>query len=214
MSRLPLVHVPNGIYSVVSKCNNNEFHFDAHEKFQLYLTHLLRWKMRLGFKLYDICCMSNHVHEMYVIPEAVTISAILQQVKGGFSRLYNAKFGRTGHFWRNKPFYRIVEDERYALHSCHYYHENPVRAGMVSHASEWPYSGYRFHHFGDRSDLLGQLLDPIPGYSVQEWKKITAAGHVDLRKLLKAQRNRFIGSDEFRRHMQRRPPSHLGTTSR
>jgi hypothetical protein len=59
MSRLPLIHIPNGIYSVVSKCNNNEFHFDAVEKFLYYLDHLLECKQKLGFKLYDVCCMSN-----------------------------------------------------------------------------------------------------------------------------------------------------------
>lgn len=205
MSRLPLVHIPHGIYSVVSKCNNDEFHFDAHEKFELYLRHLWYWKQRLGFRMLDICCMSNHTHEMYVVPEHVTIATILQQVKGQFSRRFNEQFGRSGHFWRNKPFYRIVEDERYALASCHYFHSNPVRAGIVDHPVQWPFSGYRFHLLGDRTGILGKLLDPIPGFTNDTWESCNLSRrdiHTTV-KLLQQHRSRFIGSKLFCEHMKR-----------
>jgi len=162
MPRLPLIHIPNGIYSVVSKCNNNEFLFDADEKFELYLEHLLECKKKLGFTLFDICCMSNHVHELYRVPDnGVTIANILQMVKGGFTQKFNPRFGRSGHFWKNKPFWRIVENERYAFHCINYFHWNPVAAGLVDHPEKWPYSGYRFHMLGIREGLIGKLLTPL-----------------------------------------------------
>lgn len=201
MARLPLIHIPNGIYSVVSKCNNDEFHFDSSQKFNMYLEHILECKEKLGFKMYDICCMSNHVHEMYVVPEDVTIAQILQQVKGHFSLKYNKRFNRKGHFWRNKPFYRIVEDERYALASCAYFHNNPVKAGIVPHPAQWPFSGYRFHVLGIRDGLVGKLLEAIPGVTKEGWQYIDPAHVERVAYLLSKPRTRFIGNRDFRKSL-------------
>lgn len=203
MPRSPFIHVPGGIYSVVSKCNNDEFHFDSEEKFQFYLAHLLWCKQQLKFLMYDICCMSNHVHEMYVVPEHVTIAQILQKVKGLFSLRYNIRYGRTGHFWRNKSFYRLVEDEQYALNCCAYFHQNPVTAGMVRDPAEWPYSGYRFHALGDRSGLIGQLLDPIPGVSSTAYRNPDPIALSYVEAAMERQNAQFIGSHSYRAHMQK-----------
>ncbi|MFH1830655.1 MAG: transposase [Pseudomonadota bacterium] len=206
MARIPLIHIPDGLYSVVSKCNNDEFLFDAEEKFDLYLKHLLHCKKKLGFTLYDIVCMSNHVHELYRVPKnGFTIADILQAVKGHFALKFNKIFERSGHFWRNKPFYRIVEDKEYAFNTCRYYHFNPVRAKMVNHPSKWPYSGYRFHVMNRKSDLLGKLLDEIPGvdYSTRTDDKYprTYDCAVDL---LQQKRQRFIGSIGFIQKMKKK----------
>src|SRR3989338_5458853 len=197
MPRLHLIHIPNGIYSVVSKCNNNEFLFSSDEKFQLYLNHLLQCKKKLNFILYDIACMSNHVHELYRVPTDVTIADILQRVKGGYSRKHNKKFGRTGHFWRNKPFYRIIENEQYAYNTMNYFHWNPVKAGLARRPEDWPYSGYRFHILGQKNGLLGQLLDPLPG---EENLHLDENMVRSIQKTLN-RRIRYIGSPEFRKKM-------------
>jgi len=199
MARLPLIHIPNGLYSVVSKCNNNEFLFDSPEKFELYLAHLSECKIKLGFTLYDICCMSNHVHELYRVPKDVTIAQILQRVKGHFSQKFNKRFDRRGHFWRNKPFYRIVEDEQYAYNTMHYFHINPVKAGIVKSPEEWPYSGYRSHNHSVREGILGKLLDPLPDNipCKLDQNKLKA-----VEKILKTTKMRFIGSIRFRSTMR------------
>lgn len=201
MPRLPLIHIPNGLYSVVSKCNNDEFHFDAHEKFLLYLEHLLECKKKFGFILYDICCMSNHVHELYRVPNDVTIAQILQQVKGKFSRKFNKRFGRTGHFWRNKPYYRIIEDEQYAYNTIHYFHMNPVKAGIVKSPEEWLYSGYLFHEHGVRQGVLGSLLDPIPEYSNLKLDKNKLRM---IERIMNNSKGRFVGSKSFQGKMKKK----------
>lgn len=153
----------------------------------------------LGFTIYDIVCMSNHVHELYRIPEKVTISKILQLVKGQYSQKFNKRFGRTGHFWRNKPFYRIVENEEYAFNTMTYFHFNPVKAGMVEKPEDWPFSGYQFHIQGNKGGSLGNLLDPLPYAPDNEHddKKIKT-----VKKILNSCRRRFIGSDSFIKSMR------------
>ena len=166
----------------------------------MYLGHLLECKKLFGFKLYDIVCMSNHVHELYQVPKDVTIAQILQRAKGHFSQKFNKKFGRKGHFWRNKPFYRIVEDESYAYNTMTYFHDNPVKAGMVANAADWPYSGYRFHILGERNGLLGQLLDPLPD---QENLAVNQKRIQTIQKVFKSSKMRFVGSPNFREAMRK-----------
>jgi putative transposase len=202
MTRYPEIHIPGGMYSVVSKCNNNEFLFDSDDKFELYLRHLLYCKNKLRFRLYDIVCMMNHIHELYELPlNNVTIGKILHTVKGHFSQKFNTVFGRSGHFWRNKPWYRIIENERYAIATCQYFHTNPVRAGLVSHPSQWPYSGYRFHEMGERKGIIGELLDPLPGIDVNpKIEPATPAERDYIAKLLQ-KKSRFVGSRLFIKKM-------------
>lgn len=198
MSRPPLIHIPRGIYSVVSKCNNSEFHFDADEKFKLYLKHLFYCKQRLGFELYDIACMSNHVHELYCVPHEVTIAQILHRVKGQFAKLFNHHYGRKDHFWRNKPFYRIVENEEYAFHLMNYFHWNPVRAGLVNHPAEWPYSGYRFHILGERKGIMGKLLTALPDIDPTDaLLNASPALTKEIHTIVADSRIRFVGSSLY-----------------
>lgn len=202
MPRLPLIHIPHGLYSVVSKCNNEEFLFNATEKFELYLQHLLECKKYFGFILYDVVCMSNHVHELYRVPPDISIAQILQRVKGMFTKKFNKQFGRSNHFWKNKPFYRIVEDERYALNTMNYFHWNPVKAGIVKSPSEWPFSGYRFHVLKEKEGLMGKLLSPIdchlhPEENHMIWRTVE-------KTLTLKKRTRYIGSDSFKKKMGRK----------
>ena len=146
--------------------------------------------------------MSNHVHELYRVTRGITIADILHTVRGHFSQKFNTRFGRSGHFWKSKPYYRIVEDEQYAFHLMNYFHLNPVKAGLVDKPENWPYSGYRFHMLGDRKGLMGRLLNQIPGTS----KSTTSVDseNLYLNKLLQRRRLRFIGTEEFINSMQTR----------
>lgn len=201
MPRLPLIHIPHGFYSVVSKGNNNEFLFDAHKKFEFYIEHLIECKKYYGFVLYDIVCMSNHVHELYRIPKDITIAQILQRVKGMFTRKFNKRFGRSNHFWKNKPFYRIVEDEQYAFNAMNYFHWNPVKAGMVKAPEQWPFSGYRFHILGERNGLLSKLLDPID-CDIPPFLDYNIRRSVE--KILGSKQMRYIGSPSYREMMRKK----------
>lgn len=198
MARIPLIHIPQGLYSVVSKCNNNEFLFDAPAKFETYLQHLIECKKYFGFILYDVVCMSNHVHELYRVPQEITIAQILQRVKGQFAQKFNQKFGRKNHFWKNKPYYRIIQNEEYALATMNYFHWNPVKAGLVEHPAHWPFSGYRFHVLDDRSGLIGKLLDPLES----QLPKQNTISRQAVENILLGKRKRFIGDEYFQKKMK------------
>ena len=57
---------------------------------------------------------------------------------------FNAKFRRTGHLWGDRFWVRLVDDEKYLVEVCEYVVNNPVRAGLVARAADWPWSASRY----------------------------------------------------------------------
>lgn len=166
----------------------------------MYIEHLIGCKRKLGFQIYDIVCMSNHVHELYRVPKEVNIAQILQRVKGQFSKKFNERYKRSYHFWKSRSFYRIVENEIYAFNTMNYFHWNPVKAGMVRKPEEWPYSGYRFHILHERNGPLSKLLDPLPDSA----QKIDLNIIRTVEKIFNSQSIRYIGNVKFRQQMRQR----------
>lgn len=55
---------------------------------------------------------------------------------------FNRRYGRTGTLWEGRFRSCLVDSARYVL-ACHRYIErNPVRAGLVATAAEYPWSSY------------------------------------------------------------------------
>ncbi|MDF1778318.1 MAG: hypothetical protein P1V13_20000 [Rhizobiaceae bacterium] len=63
----------------------------------------------------------------------------------------NAGARTTGHLWQGR--YGSV-DETYLLHAIRYVTLNPVRAGLVKRAEEWPWSSARAHLAGDDNGVV------------------------------------------------------------
>ena len=83
--------------------------------------------------------MSNHVH-VVVFPHA-PLWRITKAIKGFTAHEANRILGRTGQpFWQHESFDRWVRDRRELQRSVRYVEENPVRAGLVGSAEQWPWS--------------------------------------------------------------------------
>ena len=83
--------------------------------------------------------MSNHVHVM-VFPRA-PLWRITKAIKGFSAREANRILGRTGQpFRQHESFDHWVRDRRELGRIVRYVEENPVRAGLVGSAEEWPWS--------------------------------------------------------------------------
>jgi putative transposase len=68
--------------------------------------------------------------------------------------------GRTATLWEGRYKSTLVDADTYLLTVYRYIELNPVRAGMVDHASEYPWSSYRSNALGKAI----QLILPHPQY--------------------------------------------------
>jgi len=90
---------------------------------------------------YTITC--NHVHllvaddgERNTIPDSIKLAA------GRTGQEFNERKGRRGAFWEDRYHATAAESGDHLARCIVYIDTNMVRAGVVSHPSQWPFSGY------------------------------------------------------------------------
>jgi len=83
--------------------------------------------------------MANHVHVL--LDPKISPSRLLQSLKGFTAREANRMLGRTGEtFWQAESFDHWVRNEQEYLRIVAYIENNPVKAGLVGHAEDYPWS--------------------------------------------------------------------------
>lgn len=94
------------------------------------------------YKLHAYVVMPNHVHVL--LEPQTELRRITQGIKGTTSRRANTVLNRTGvPFWQDESFDRWIRNEDEFLRVRHYILRNPVAAGLVKTAEEWPWSSLR-----------------------------------------------------------------------
>ncbi|PIQ08253.1 MAG: hypothetical protein COW71_12705 [Ignavibacteriales bacterium CG18_big_fil_WC_8_21_14_2_50_31_20] len=90
------------------------------------------------YKLTCYCIMPNHVHVVFELLEGNKgISKIMQSIKRISARDANIVLRRSGQFWQDESFDRLVRDERELFNIVKYVLMNPVKAGLVDDWEKW-----------------------------------------------------------------------------
>jgi len=83
--------------------------------------------------------MPNHVHA--VIQPCVEVSKITKSLKGFTAREANLILDRTGErFWQDESYDHWIRNETEWNRIVRYTETNPVAAGLVKTAEDWPWS--------------------------------------------------------------------------
>jgi len=72
-----------------------------------------------------------------VIPQSIKL------VAGRTAQEYNLRKKRKGAFWEDRYHATAVESEHHLFQCLKYIDLNMVRAGVVSHPSQWAFCGYK-----------------------------------------------------------------------
>ncbi len=91
------------------------------------------------FRLHAYVVMPNHVH--ILIEPNVPLARITHRVKGTSARAANQILGRDGQrFWQDESFDHWVRNAAEFTRIKNYVEQNPVKAGLVTTASDRPWS--------------------------------------------------------------------------
>ncbi|MBV9302465.1 MAG: transposase [Acidobacteriaceae bacterium] len=94
---------------------------------------------RRFYDLYAWVIMPNHMH--VILKPHVELSSILRWLKGRTGRMANRLLGRIGMpFWQDESFDHWVRSNYELTALIKYVESNPVHAGLVQLAAEWPWS--------------------------------------------------------------------------
>lgn len=146
---------PQGVpLHVIQRGNNRAPCFFGDVDRRFYLKCLASSAGRTHCLVHAYVLMTNHVH-LLVTPRARgSVSAMLQDLGRRYVRVVNTIHGRTGTLWEGRFRSSLVDTERYLL-TCHRYIElNPVRAGLSSSPSEYPWSSHAHYAAGETNPLI------------------------------------------------------------
>jgi len=95
------------------------------------------------FELHDFVIMPDHLHLLLTVYDEMTVEKAVQLVKGRFSHRLSHEFGYKGEVWqRGFSEVQVMNRESFETHR-EYIGQNPVKAGLVGSADEFPFC-YRF----------------------------------------------------------------------
>jgi len=88
--------------------------------------------------------MPDHLHCFVIVaPEGVSLSRWMQILKVTLSKTLRGE-GRVGPFWQKGFFDHVLRSPESYREKWEYVGQNPVRAGLVKRAEDWPYQGEVF----------------------------------------------------------------------
>lgn len=160
MARLPRLTIPGYPHHVIQRGNNRQAIFAAPPDYQVLLDLLDENARKFDVAIHAYVLMSNHLH-LLVTPRAEdALPQMMQAVGRRYVRYFNDMQGRTGTLWEGRYKSTLIQTERYLLACMAYIDLNPVRAGLVAQARDYPWSSHG-HYIGQRTD---RLLTPHPLY--------------------------------------------------
>jgi putative transposase len=154
----PLRPIDDGlIYHVLNRSNNRQTVFHKDEDFAAFLQALAELKERKPFALYGYCLMSNHFH-LLLRPRGASISRIMQSVTVSHTQRYHRHYQSGGHVWQGRFKSPVVQNDEHLLCVLRYIEANPLRAGLVRRAGDYPWSSFGVHGLGAASELVDPLV--------------------------------------------------------
>jgi putative transposase len=134
-----------------------------------YLSFFDKERRKFGIKVWAYCLMDNHVHWILVPSEEEGLSLTIRNAHSKYSRFFNTSYGFVGHLMQSRFYSRPMRDNHFWA-AVRYVERNPVEAGLVKHASHYPWSSARAHCMGYEDPYLDSELGlPEGGLTWSEW---------------------------------------------
>ena len=142
--------------------------------------------------------MTNHVH-MVVVPERPdSMRKALGLLHGRYAAYINSVLCRSGHFWQNR-FFSCALEANHIWAALRYVERNPVRAGLVGQAADWPWSSARAHALGGSDSVLSET-PWSRRFAPEEWSVMLASEtltEAEIQLRVQTYTGRPLGSPEF-----------------
>ena len=156
MARLPRFYLPGQPLHVIQRGNNRDPIFAADADYHFYLRCLQEAAKMHSLTVHAYVLMTNHVHLLVTPDSELSLSKTLQSIGRRYVQYFNFTYQRTGTLWEGRYKSTLIDSERYLLTCMRYIEMNPVRADMVAHPSDYPWSSYRANAQGGEDVLIAR----------------------------------------------------------
>jgi REP-associated tyrosine transposase len=124
-----------------------------------------------GWRCMEYCLMTSHYHLLVEVGDG-TLPKAMHALNLPYARSFNGRYALRGHVQFNRYGSRRIEDDEDLVGTFAYVANNPVRAGICSRASEWPWSS-----FPGTVGLTtpSPFIDPVPVLRCFPWPEPDAS---------------------------------------
>ncbi|MBU2880790.1 transposase [Psychrosphaera sp. B3R10] len=158
MARMPRLNLANVPQHVVQRGNNRQVTFVTRNDYVAYLEKLRLYAEEYKVQVHAFVLMTNHVHLLLTPTTEKGISQLMQSLGSYYVRYFNQVYNRTGTLWEGRYKSTLVDSENYFLLVSRYIELNPVRANIVSHPADYPWSSYQQNAVGKQIQMLTEHL--------------------------------------------------------
>jgi putative transposase len=142
MSRRPRIAVAGVPLHIIQRGNNRQACFYDASDYQIYLDWLAQYARDSDCAIHAYVLMTNHIHLLLTPSRAEGPGLLMKHLSQRYTQYVNRTYRRSGTLWEGRYRSCIAQDEGYVLGCYRYIELNPVRAGMVAHPAEYPWSSY------------------------------------------------------------------------
>jgi putative transposase len=143
MPRANRYFLPGYVWHITHRCHKREFLLKFFKDKQNWKKWLFEAKKRYGLQILNYTITSNHIHLLVFSDESTeVIPQSIQLVAGRTAQEYNQRKKRRGAFWEDRYHATVVDIDTYLLRCMLYIDLNMVRAGVVDHPRDWPFTGF------------------------------------------------------------------------
>ncbi len=141
MGKKPRQFVKGGIYHIIQRGHNRSFIFNEETDKSIFLDMVKTARQERPFHLLYYVLMDNHYHLIVEMAD-VPIDQVMHQINLAYSKFYNKKYNCTGTAYGQRYRSYPVVGFGYLLRLILYIANNPVKAGMVKHLSEYKWCAH------------------------------------------------------------------------
>jgi len=152
MPRVARFVFPGVPHHVTQRGNRRGRVFFSDDDHRVYLSWLREYATRHEVEVLAYCLMTNHVHLVLVPAVRDALHLSLRCLHLRYAQRVNRAHEWRGHVWQGRYFASALDDP-YCWATMRYVELNPVRAGLVARAEDYPWSSARAH--------CGLRADPV-----------------------------------------------------
>jgi len=154
MPRRARLSLPNVPLHIIQRGNNRQACFYADEDYRKYLEWLQEYAAKTGCMIHAYVLMTNHVHLLVSVADGGSAGSLMKALGQRYVQYVNRSYRRSGTLWEGRFRSCLTQEEKYLLTCQRYIELNPVRAGMVEHPAEYPWSSDRANAQGEADALV------------------------------------------------------------
>ena len=164
MPRTRRTSVGGYCYHVINRGNRKSTVFHDVSDHLRFLTLMKRANERIPIRLLAWCLMANHFHLVLWPRHDGDMSRWMHWLLTTHVRWHHLKYGTTGRIWQGRFKSFPIQQDEHLLTVMRYVERNPLRAGLVASAEEWPWSSL----YSQVEETDSQLLQDGP---VERWSR-------------------------------------------